>query len=291
MDSMSQPVQRIDGRNGSVTKCEDLEFPQYREFWASACVDGCVYAFGGSEDWAQNVAVKKLPVGGKKWQDLPDLDVVADYFGLCAFMGRIYVIGGWRYDGDNCWSEARCFRFDPKKPGGWEEVGGLREARTTAGSAVFRGKVVACGGYQDVKPGLFETRRILSSVEAYDSATDEWAFMPAMIEQRKDCQLAVIGNKLFVFGGGPATCELFDHVCGRFVFLRTPPATVDFERCAVAVRGSGVVVFIGNGCRKKAVYDAGARDWSVESCHVTTDQSSMYSVVEVVAPFGGENTQ
>ena len=122
-------------------------------------------------------------------------------------------------------------------------------------------------------------------MEAYDSATDEWAFMPAMIEQRKDCRLAVIGNKLFVFGGGPATCELFDHVCGRFVFLRAPAVEVDLGSCAVSVRGSKVVVFLG-GCQKKAVYDMEASDWSVESCDVTTTTSSRYAVVEVPVPFG-----
>ena len=290
--SQSQPVQRIDGRNGSVKECADFKLLQYREFWASACVDGCVYVFGGGD--AQNVLVKKLPPGGQEWQDLPELDLVAEFFGLCAFMGRIYLIGGWRTDdsGDdsedwNYWSEARCVSFDAKRHA-WEEVGGLRESRTTAGVAVFRGKVVACGGFQD--QSLIENRRNLSSVEAYDSAADEWAFMPAMIQQRIDCKLAAIRNKLFVFGGGPATCELFDHVCGQFVLLKLPPVEVDLGRgaCAVSVRGSRAVVFL-DGCREKAVYDWEARHWSVESCDVTAATFSSYLVVEVPAPFGGKN--
>ena len=124
-------------------------------------------------------------------------------------------------------------------------------------------------------------------MEARDS-TGEWAFMPRMIQQRTDCKLAAIGNKLFVFGGGPATCELFDHVCGRFVFLRTPPVKLDLGRhaCAVSVRGSKVVVFL-RGCPEKAVYDVEARDWSVESCDVTAAHFSRYAVVEVpVLEFG-----
>ena len=286
---IEHPVQRVDGRSGSGTKCAHMELSEQRKFFAAACLDGCVYVFGGSESDAQSVQVKKLPLGGREWLDLPDLDLVADQFGLCSFAGGIYVIGGWRTAPDK-WgqrSESRCVRFDAERHG-WAEVGSLRESRAEAGSAVFRGKLVACGGMQ--QDWGVQSLMNLPTVEAYDRAKDKWAFMPRMNERRHGCKLAAIRNKLFVFGGGPTTCELFDSVCNRFVFVQPPPEhlEIDLGQCAFAasVGASRLVVYL-NGCRKTAVYDAEARDWSVESCDVTAVSCLRHAVVKVPAPFSG----
>ena len=48
--------------------------------------------------------------------------------------------------------------------------------------------------------------------------------MPNMINRKSFHNLVVVKNKLFAFGHGTESCEVFDNVCNKFITLKHQPS-------------------------------------------------------------------
>ena len=268
---LEQFVNQIDKRRKVTPLCS---FNEYSEYFASVCLNNDIYVFSGTRynSVKYSVPVKKYSPGfDDKWHKLDDLDSAdRDCFSLCAFMNKIYIIGGFIVSSEEI--TPRCTEFDTKTYE-WKEVGEMRGRRAVPASTVFEGRVVTCGG-------MVENNYLLNTVEAYDHVADQWSSMPSLNEARYSHKMVALRNKLFVFGGRQSrTNEVFDSVCGKFVFI-TPlkrSLKVDFGMLNdVALVGSRVMIFI-NTSPFMAVYDTDTNEWSQELCKVTAVNCATYT--------------
>ena len=232
-----------------------------RKLFEIVCIKGEVYVFGGLDNNENcEMSIEKYSPATNAWNKVGYMYDLK-YFCGCAFMGNVYVIGGYRRTDGTVFDS--CFEFNPKDLT-WKEVKRMHEARCNADCAVFEGTVVVTGGCNN-------DNGFLNTVECYDHVADSWSRMPNMIEKREYHKSAAIKNKLFVVGGRwTATCEVFDSTCSKFVLLK-PPSVLHkiflYIPAKVVTIGSNVVVF----CDKGTVlfYDSKTFQWSGEWCEET----------------------
>ena len=263
---LEQFVNQIDKRRKVTPLCSVVVL---REWFASVCLNDNIYVFGGSQYEQRSVTLMKYSPGfDDKWQQLADLDLDRSDFSLCAFMNKIYIIGGCDAKGKEIHSS--CIELDTKTYE-WKEVAVTNHCRVFPASTVFEGRVVTCGG-------MGENNSLLNAVEAYDHVADQWSYMTNMIERRYRHKIVALRNKLFVFGS-TTTNEVFDSVCNKFVYLKPLKKSlkVNLELlCDVTLVGSRITIFIQNS-PLMAIYDTDKNEWSEESCEITAGQFPRYT--------------
>ena len=80
----------------------------------------------------------------------------------------------------------------------WEEFSSIGETREGFGAAVWNGKLVVTGGYNDFLSNL-------NFAQLYEPRCDEWKNIAHMICGRDEHALVVANNKLFAIGGRDAS--------------------------------------------------------------------------------------
>ena len=176
----------------------------------------------------------------------------------CAFMGRVYIIGGHNERderGDSCNVTNSCWALDPKESKR-EEIADMRFERVAPACAVFNGKVTVAGG-------LNANYEELKTVEAYDHVADEWSRMADMVAPMEGHGLVAVKNKLYALG--ETELQAYDKTSGRFAVLKAP-----FFRTNEAFSLGGKLVAVS--CDEKAAfwYDAERDKWLKETCGVTS---------------------
>ena len=177
------------------------------------CINDEVYGFGGlnCDRGKPIMPVEKYNISSNTWEKVIDMYDCREKFCACSFMGSVYIVGGY-LEG----STSSCVQFDTKYQS-WKTISRINQARFNASCAVFEGKVVVSGGYNDD-----HTR--LNSVEAYDHVDDSWSCIPNMIETRFVHKSVAIRNKLYIVGGWTTrSCEVFDSCCNKFVLVKPHP--------------------------------------------------------------------
>ena len=201
-------VSKISGRNlQHVTPLSSLPRPRLNSM--AVCVKDEVYVFSGEFDWRQVKSVERYSIVTDTWHKVDDMYDGRGWYCICAFMDKIFVLGGTHQYMD---STNTCLQFNTKDCE-WKEVAGMNEARRKSACAVFEGRIVVAGGRDDADVRL-------NSVESYDVHADEWHHMPNMIRFKIHHRLVVVRNKLLVIG--PMSCEVFDNESKTFVALRLP---------------------------------------------------------------------
>ena len=122
-------------------------------------------------------------------------------------MGKIYIFRNLSV-GENAKS---CNSFDTKTEK-LNEIAPMLEKRPYWSCAVFGGRIILSGG---VNNGV-----VVKTAEAYDHCSDEWSRMPEMLEARRNHASVSIKNKLFMMGGSPNQCEVFDSCNQNFAYLK-----------------------------------------------------------------------
>lgn len=163
------------------------------------CVNGFIYAIGGTHDATNIVAsVDRYDTTTDTWSstDIPDMNVPRAEPGVTVDKwGRIWVIGG--YDGVSVVSSVEM--YDPARPNdGWAVQLGLNVSRDSAGAVTdCQGRIYAIGGNNE-DPGH------LSSVERFDPCNpgEGWVFV-ADVPESSQTDEAVTGAdcKIYVAGG------------------------------------------------------------------------------------------
>ena len=259
-----------------------------RENSKAFCIKGEIYVFGGVDGNGNRIiSVDKYSPVTNNWQTIGDIYDDRTGFCMCSFINDVYVVGGKRRVVNNdtlvpkyrgrqlrsIFKESSCVKFDTKRKL-WKEINRMNEARAEAACAVFEGKVVVSGGYNNDGS--------LNTVEAYDHVGDAWSYLPNMINARFRHKSVSIKNKLFIIGGSSTTCEMFDSRCNKFVLLKPLPVSYinSLDRVnEVITIGSKLVVF-GNECERVIYYDAENDAWSEETCGITNNLGS-YSCTKV----------
>ena len=115
----------------------------------------------------------------------------------------------------------------------------------------------------------------LKSVEVYDHAEDSWSHMPNMIVGRRDHRLVPIRNKLYAVAGelceSPMqSTEVFDLVSNKFVILKPPPLSFqfDFSYLKGAVSMKNKILLISDCRPPVAWFDVEEQKWSEEDVDI-----------------------
>ena len=136
-------VNQVYGSNLNKTKVLSPMTIKRRNFEA-VCLKGEVYIFGGFDSNGDVLMpVEKYSPSNNTWNLITDMVDNCGHFCTCAFMDRIYIVGGVCYQTYKATDS--CLQFDTKNKS-WEEIAKMNEARKFAACVVFQGNVVVSGG-------------------------------------------------------------------------------------------------------------------------------------------------
>ncbi|CEL92681.1 unnamed protein product [Vitrella brassicaformis CCMP3155] len=143
--------------------------------------------------WIQGKADRReeeSPKGASCYEALAPMGCPRHAHAVCvATDEEIFVIGG--HDGKNLLRSAEKFVISEQK---WVALPNLHFQRAFLGCACVKGQhVLAIGGQGE--------KSVLKSVELYNPAANTWRALPPMSEPRHSCSTAVIGQRVYVFGG------------------------------------------------------------------------------------------
>ena len=212
--------------------------------------DGRIYAIGGFDPFSTRDVDAYDPSTGQ-WSQLgegfPDTGWLAAATGTD---GRIYAFGGC--GGPGCVSSFATWAYDVGT-GVWQGVSGLNTPRHyLAAAAGSDGRIYAIGGNR-----LTEfTEEILSSVEAYDPATDTWVEVGSLASPRMGLAAAAgPDGRVYAFGGNNFefvrldTVEAYDPLGDTWAAIAPMPTA----RRDLAAAASGGQIFAIGGHGLKGV--------------------------------------
>ena len=245
-----------------------------RKFPEAVCVKGEVYVFGGIDDEYRCInSVEKYSPSTNSWKVITKIYDYLKNFCVCAFMDKIFVIGGGEAGEGIFGALDSCWQFDIKGCIGnnWKPVARMGEARSKAACAAYEGRIVVSGGRRN-----FTTN--INTVESYDVVSDTWSPMPNLLISTIPHSLVVVKNKLFVIGSTAleSLCQCFDSISNKFVFLKSAD-NFNFQK-AVSI---GTKIFVFKYIEPAVlIYDVDKNEWSKESCEATKDLT-VYSCVKL----------
>ena len=230
---------------------------------------GEVYVFGGLDDNYHSIKyVEKYSPATKTWNIVADMYDDRETFCSCAFMNKIFIIGGYAYEDGEWTTTNTCLQFNTKD-NNWKKVARMSQARDNAACTVFEGRIIISGGR--------DNNDELNTVESYDVVADEWSSMPNMTGVKSFHSLVVVRNKLFVIGCARDRSEIFENISKKFVGLKSPPVTFVDVNKAISI-GSKIFVFQEYNA-SVLCYNVDTNEWSEESCEVTKNLQK-YSCVK-----------
>ena len=250
-------VKQIYGNDFNTVKFLPSMITERRINSKAVCLKGEAYIFGGCNVETRLVTnVEKYSPSSKIWSKIGNMYDDRVYFSVCAFMDKIFIIGGSYYENGIKTLYNYCLEFDTKSCK-WIEVAGMKEKRNYAASVVFEGRIVVSGGRDNNGDDL-------NTVEAYDVIANKWTLMSYMINGKSKHSLVVVRSKLFVIGR--YKCEVFDNICKKFAALRSP--YICYFNNAIPIGNK--IVIIQDGIPSVNCYDVENDTWYAESCEGTT---------------------
>jgi len=166
--------------------------PRPRGAGGVAVHDGTVVYAGGLSDGKAVPWVDAYDPKADRWRTLPDMPRPRGHFGAAAVGERLYALGGRDLELGETTTETDAYSFESAS---WETgLASMPTARGGFATAVVGREIVVFGG--EVEEGA------LSSVEAYDPASDRWRELRAMPTARHGIQAAVCGGSVYVAAGG-----------------------------------------------------------------------------------------
>ncbi|XP_061187398.1 actin-binding protein IPP-like [Saccostrea echinata] len=150
--------------------------------FAAVTLNKDLYVLGGEErlsvrDVTQIRDVMKCNVQRNEWEKMTPLLEARASFDAVQFDGRIYVVGGFNN------RRLRTAEMYSPVTDQWTFICSMNKERSHLKAAVLSNKLYVVGGksYSRFEGGA---RKVLSSVEVYDSYTDTWSFIQPMQQSR-----------------------------------------------------------------------------------------------------------
>ena len=266
-DPDSLKIIRLDENEKKLKCLEELpQMPRAPKECHAVYLKGYVYIFGCILD-SNKLTYQIYSLKTRRWQYMNEfIGIELQYFSVCALIDDIYIIGGLHYYDDGVETVEQtdnCLRFTTRHGYSLKDISPMNEVRMSAAFTAFEGRVVVCGGIVDFPRSL-----CTNTVEVYDQKYNEWSRMAHMVYARSDHSLVAFKSKLFVFGGGPSVCEVYDSCCKKFVAMKSPPRRFkfDFNYTTGAILMESRIVFFKNYSKDLiAFYDIDKEQWSEET--------------------------
>jgi len=182
-----------------------------RHLLSLVTLDSQLYAVGGFDHHSQILNyVERYDAPDNCWVSDSTLNVARGGMSVCALGGKMVGAAGWRMGEDKPGIEPCDVTetFDPvtKK---WTLASPLHQARAQASCCEYEGEMWVVGGWD-------EDKRMTSTVESYNIASDTWTMRPSLPVELVACALAVMptskGVSLCTLGGFYHEDEKFKYV-------------------------------------------------------------------------------
>jgi N-acetylneuraminic acid mutarotase len=181
--------------------------PRPRGAGAAVALNGKIHLIGGaSEPAAERASVGWHEVYDPKtdkWETRKALPGARDHVGCVAFGGVIHVIGG-RFNTFEYNTDLHHVYLPERDT--WELRKPLPVARSGHGLVIYRDRLFAMGGESGViRDGKITQEKVFGQMESYDPRTDSWQSHAPMLTPRHAVGATVIGDWIYVAGGGAVT--------------------------------------------------------------------------------------
>ncbi|CAK8687034.1 unnamed protein product [Clavelina lepadiformis] len=154
--------------------------------------------------WKTRDMVRKYCPETNTFFNLPNLTIGRWHLCAASVNNRVLAIGG-KTEGDVPTDSMECLNLDDDEPA-WVMKSPMHDKRYHAASAVLRGLVYVCGGWDDMKI-------CLSSMEFYNYITDQWTKAGSMKVCREGHSVVSTHGKLYILGGYDGTKRLTSLEC------------------------------------------------------------------------------
>lgn len=213
--------------------------------------------------------------------DYPPIPEPVTSFGAAVAGDALYLYGGHKGRAHQYYSEAQAntlWRLDLQNPKSWESLG---EGPRLQGLAMVSagGKLYRIGGFTAMNSEEEDQDlRSQADVSCYDPASKTWEEIPPLPEPRSSFDAAVLGDRIYVFGGwnmqGDADSKWLKtaHVLDlskellAWESLPEPP----FLRRAISVAAHNQRLYVIGGMKQKGgpstrvdVFDTQTNQWTV----------------------------
>ncbi|XP_068078566.1 kelch-like protein 33 [Danio rerio] len=185
--------------------------------------------------------------------------------GVCAVMGKLYIVGGRYYYGKD--DTMKCtYRYDPMQ-NTWQRLADMNEKRGNFALVVLNDQIYAIGGERDSEVNM-------ESVEVYCPNKNSWRFVHPL-EQTLCCHASTVWNgKIFISGGLDS-----QYHCLSSMILYSPESRSSYlaemskDRALHCMETLGDRLYVAGGVSSNAqgsledqlaceVYDPVANSWS-----------------------------
>ncbi|XP_076815968.1 kelch-like protein 23 isoform X2 [Clavelina lepadiformis] len=185
-----------------------------RRYVSAAVLGGFIYAYGGmsSANGAQ-VSGEKYDHNKDTWEKGQNMQEPRAGHALVAGQGQLCAVGGWRGRLDSRTVLDSIEFMDVRCSGGSSHDGALLTEREDLAAVFLNSKIYTIGGCD-------ADDNILSSVECYDVRRMMAQEVAPMHHERSGHSACVVGGKIYVFGGGSNTIEVYDPLQDRWTIQR-----------------------------------------------------------------------
>jgi len=241
---------------------------------------------GGEPKPDMQNALFMAPQGeGGEWVRKADMPTGRHNFSASAVKGKIYCIGGIRFDNaGNFTILSDVTEYDPITDR-WTKKADIPEPRFNHNACVINDKILVIGGAD--KNGL--PSESVRNIMEYDPELNKWrkkSDMPEAIVSPSSC---ILNGKIYIIGGmglennvGTSTVEEYDPVIDKWTRKSDMP-TARYNFCAAAVNNCiyamGGMIDNNNPARTMEAYDPAVDKWSRKADPITLRGGLSASVV------------
>ena len=242
--------------------------PEVREGAAGAAINGLVYvmkgySFGDTGDVRIYNPATNIWTNGN-----PSFNIGSEFYQGVAVNGKAYVIGGRPVFTIGSLVDV----YNPAT-NFWSQGAPMPTPRAGHATVVVNGLIYVIGGRNGGAP--FEGL-VLSTVEAYNPATNSWSTAPSMPTPRSDLAAAVVGGLIYAIGGWNGistvgTVEAFNPATGAWTEktpMPTPRGTLGAGVCGSqgTIRAIGGAAGFGNSTlATNEAYNPVTNSWSQDT--------------------------
>ena len=187
------------------------------------------------------------------WETSPPAQIYRSFAASAVINGRLYVCGGDSGDRGSPSTSLDC--FDPVL-GIWQVLPPMLQGRERHSAAVVGARLCVCGG----DGGALRFGLTLRSAEVFDTVTNTWQSLPAMVHTRSWAGAAVIRGHVYMVGGD-ATFASSERLPPTGNWQKLPPMNEARMYFSTAVIADSLYVCGGMGRTLLERYDPEVGVW------------------------------
>ena len=192
---VTSTVEQYDPATDTWIKKASMRTP--RTFFGAGVVNGKIYGIGGYGSGGGHLSsVEEYDPVADTWTTRAPMPTVRDHLSCGVVDGKIYAIGGLTKSSTVCTPAVE--EYDPATDT-WTRKADMPSGRGEMACSTVDGIIYIIGGCPTGGTGL--AGRAVSTVEAYDPATDAWTTKANMQFARCFLSTGVVNGKIYAMGG------------------------------------------------------------------------------------------